>query len=53
MRLELRCKAWVPCELNKASQDPRTLGIQVFRVTVKAAGAGAKIFNANTGEWAS
>ena len=53
VRLELRCKAWVPCELNKASQDPRTLGIQVFRVTVKAAGAGAKIFNANTGEWAS
>jgi hypothetical protein len=33
------------------SSDPRTLGVQVFSVTVRSADAGERIFNANTGKW--
>ncbi|HPA21411.1 MAG TPA: glycosyl hydrolase family 28-related protein [Verrucomicrobiae bacterium] len=49
--LELRANGWVPQKLNAASRDPRTLGVQVFSVTMKASNAGARLFNANTGEW--
>lgn len=51
LHLELRCKGWVPSELNQASQDPRTLGVQVFSVTMEVAGASPKVFNANQGAW--
>jgi hypothetical protein len=51
VRLELRCQGWVPQELIPGSQDPRTLGLQVQRVTVRAEGAGAAAFSANTGQW--
>ncbi len=50
-RLELRCKGWVPQQVVPGSKDPRTLGIQVFTVTMQAEGTGEKIFNGNTGEW--
>lgn len=51
VRLELRCKTFVPSELSQASQDPRALGVQVHSVTVRAASAGAAVFDANTGSW--
>jgi hypothetical protein len=51
VRLELRCHGWVPQDTNPGSKDPRTLGLQVFTITVKAAEAGSKVFSANRGEW--
>jgi hypothetical protein len=51
VRLELRCKGWVPQQLIADSNDPRTLGIQVFAVTMRAEEAGTRVFNANNGEW--
>jgi len=51
VRLELRCKGWVPQELEAGSADPRTLGVLLFSVTVKAADAGETVFDANTGKW--
>ncbi len=49
--LELRCEGWVPQQINPNSDDPRTLGIQVYAVTMRAEGADTRVFNANTGEW--
>jgi len=51
VRLELRCQGWVPEKRAPGSKDPRTLGVQGFAVTVRSAGAGRKVFDANTGEW--
>jgi hypothetical protein len=51
VRLELRCKGWVPQEVDAGSADPRTLGVLFFSVTVKAADAGETVFDANTGKW--
>ena len=50
LRLELRSQGWVPMKLDANSQDPRTLGVQVSSVEVRADGAGEKTFDANTGE---
>ena len=49
--VELRCQGWVPQQVIPGSQDTRVLGLQVFVVTMQAAGAGPKCFNANTGQW--
>ncbi|MEW6358295.1 MAG: glycosyl hydrolase family 28-related protein [Planctomycetota bacterium] len=51
VRLELRCKGWIPQQVIPGSKDARTLGIQVYGVTMRAEGAGTKVFSANTGEW--
>ena len=51
LRLELRVKGWVPREVIAGSSDSRTLGVQVFSVTVRGASAGPKVFDANTGVW--
>lgn len=51
IRLELRGQGWVPMKLDPNSKDPRTLGVQVSRVEMRAADAGANVFDANTGEW--
>ena len=51
VRLELRCKGWVPQATNKGSHDSRTLGVQLHAVTMQADGAGPKVYSANTGEW--
>ena len=51
VRLELRCQGWVPQEVQPGSVDPRTLGVQVSTITVKAADAGDAVFSANTGKW--
>jgi hypothetical protein len=37
--------------LDPNSQDPRILGVQVSSLEIRAADAGEKVFNANTGEW--
>ena len=44
---ELRCQGWVPQRVIPGSGDPRTLGVQLRRVTLRARGAPAKPFNAN------
>jgi hypothetical protein len=49
VRLELRVGGWVPQRVIPGSNDARTLGIQVFRVTMRSASGGTKVFNANTG----
>jgi hypothetical protein len=51
MRLELRSKGWVPAQVKKDSIDLRTLGVQVYALTMRAANASTNVFNANTGEW--
>ena len=51
VRLELHCQGWCPQAILPASNDPRTLGVQLQTVTVRAADAGDAIFNANTGQW--
>ena len=38
-------------KLDANSKDPRTLGVQVSSVEVRAGDAGEKVFNANKGEW--
>lgn len=50
--LVLRCKPWVPAELDPKSGDRRKLGVQLFSVTMRATrGAGTKVFDANTGNY--
>jgi len=51
VRLELRSAGWVPQQVVPGSKDPRTLGAQVSRVTMRSASAGTNVFNANTGTW--
>jgi hypothetical protein len=51
VRLELRVRGWVPQQVIPGSADTRTLGIQVFRVTMRSASGGTNVFNANTGTW--
>jgi hypothetical protein len=41
----------VPQQVVPGSKDPRTLGIQVSRITMRAASAGTNVFNANKGTW--
>jgi hypothetical protein len=53
VEIELRCEGWVPQKLITGSKDPRTLGIQGFKITMQAKGAGVKIFDANSGQWRS
>lgn len=53
LRIELRCQGWVPAKVDPNSQDPRTLGVQVTSVEVRADDAGARVFDANKGTWSS
>ena len=53
LRLELRTGGWVPQQVNPGSKDPRTLGIQLSRLTMRSASGGNKTFDANTGTWVS
>ncbi|MCS6777377.1 MAG: glycoside hydrolase family 55 protein [Chthonomonadaceae bacterium] len=48
--LELRCAGWVPRALIPGSQDDRTLGVQLYTITMRAKGASASLFSAHTGE---
>lgn len=49
--LELRSQGWVPLKLDPSSNDPRTLGVRVSSVEVRAEEAEEKVFDANKGEW--
>ncbi len=49
--LELRCHGWVPNTLMPESNDNRTLGLTVFAITMRAADAGERVFDANLGDW--
>ncbi len=49
--VELRCGGWVPRDKVPASHDNRTLGVEVMAVTMRAAGAGERTFDANRGSW--
>lgn len=49
VRLELRAGSWVPKQTIPGSGDPRTLGLQLFQIELKADGTGAAVFDANTG----
>lgn len=51
VQLELRAAGWVPREMVSGSRDARTLGLQLFSVTVKSEGAGDTWFDANTGRF--
>jgi len=51
VRLELRCQGWCPKDLIAESNYPRTLGVLLRTVTVRAADAGDAVFDANTGQW--
>jgi hypothetical protein len=51
LELELQCKEWVPATSIPGSQDSRALGVQVFRILMKAAGSTNRVFDANRGEW--
>jgi hypothetical protein len=52
VKLELRCGGWVPKETLPASEDPRTLGVRVYSVQMRAAGAEARVFDVGAGAWA-
>ena len=49
--LVLRATGWVPAEHQPGSSDNRTLGMSVRGLTLRAQGAGARCFDANTGLW--
>jgi hypothetical protein len=49
VRLDLRAQGWIPQRVVPGSKDPRTLGVQLFGITVKSEGAGLAVFDANTG----
>lgn len=49
--LEIRTVGWVPRQVIPGSSDARTLGIQLFKVVVRSDAAGARLFQANTGQW--
>jgi len=49
--LEVRCRTWVPKALSSASNDERRLGINLYGITLRADGAPARRYDANTGRW--
>lgn len=49
--LELRCRGWVPRQVQRGSNDDRTLGLSLYSLTVRADGAADRLFVANTGQW--
>ena len=51
VEIELRCQGWVPQKTTSGTSDGRTLGVRAFKVTMRAPGAAAKIFDANSGQW--
>jgi hypothetical protein len=51
MRLELRCKGWVPAQTTPGSGDQRTLGVQLFSITMRSSDSGTNVFKANTGQY--
>lgn len=50
IELELRCAGWKPGDIIAGSGDTRVLGAQMFSLTMRAEGAVAPLFDANTGK---
>ncbi len=48
--LELRCREWVPQKVFPESRDPRSLGISVYSILMRAEGAKDTIFDVNKWE---
>ena len=48
--LKVVCAGWTPSRGNPASNDDRTLGVQLFEITMRAKGAAKRVFQANTGK---
>ncbi len=49
--LQLRCRGWVPQQQMPGSNDSRTLGVAVYSITMCAADAEERVFDANLGDW--
>jgi hypothetical protein len=49
--LKVVCGGWTLSRVNPASKDDRTLGVLLSELTMRAKGAGERVFQANTGEW--
>ncbi len=49
--LELRCRGWIPREIDPNSKDDRTLGVTVTAVRMRAKDAPPRVFDANVGDW--
>lgn len=47
--LTVKSKAWVPAMVTPSNPDPRTLGVQLHEVTMRARGAGDRVFDGNVG----
>ena len=52
VEVELRCQGWVPSRVVAGSGDPRTLGVQLMKITMRAESAATnRVFDANVGKW--
>ncbi len=51
IRIDLRCRGWVPAQEIEGNRDNRTLGISVRGVEMRARDAGEAVFLANDGTW--
>ena len=49
--LKVICNGWIPAQLNQATLDDRTLGVQLSAITLRAKSAGPRVFDANRGAW--
>jgi hypothetical protein len=49
--VELRCRGWIPEELQPGSQDGRTLGLTGYSLVMKAEGAGDRLFDVDQGDY--
>jgi len=52
IRLELRCRGWVPKKTLPGSDDDRVLGISACSLTMRAHDADAEVFDVTGGDWA-
>jgi hypothetical protein len=50
LEVELRCKGWVPQKVIPGSQDPRVLGVQLFKLTMRSRNGPAEPFPVNSGK---
>jgi hypothetical protein len=49
--LELRCRGWVPRDLQINPQDDRTLGVSVYSLEMTAADGDPRVFSVDEGDW--
>jgi len=51
VELTIRAKGWMPSKVIKGSADNRTLGVQLYSVTMRARAASDRVFDGNTGRF--